>query len=212
VPHSLAFAFFPQWLLELRQGLPGLKCRLTALNVHDAVLKLTEGHCDLLLAYHHPLQPLELASDRYEMLSLGEETLAPYARPDAEGRPMFCLPGSAQRRVPFLGYAPGAYLSRLVEQILKQAPGAAMLDTVYETDMAEGLKAMAVEGHGLAFLPASSVRKEVRARKLVPAGESPDWALTMDVRIYRERPSVAKRVKTAVEAVWTHLQQHRAQH
>jgi DNA-binding transcriptional LysR family regulator len=212
VPHSLAFAFFPQWLLELRQGLPGLKCRLTALNVHDAVLKLTEGHCDLLLAYHHPLQPLELASDRYEMLSLGEETLAPYARPDAEGRPMFCLPGSAQRRVPFLGYAPGAYLSRLVEQILKQAPGAAMLDTVYETDMAEGLKAMAVEGHGLAFLPASSVRKEVRGRKLVPAGESPDWALTMDVRIYRERPSVAKRVKTAVEAVWTHLQQHRAQH
>ena len=28
--------------------------------------------------------------------------------------------------------------------------------------MAEGLKAMALEGHGLAFLPASSVRKELR--------------------------------------------------
>jgi LysR family transcriptional regulator, hypochlorite-specific transcription factor HypT len=194
-PHSLAFAFFPQWLLELRQSLPGLKSRLTALNVHDAVLKLTEGHCDLLLAYHH------------EMLSLGEETLAPYARPDAEGNPLYRLPGTASRRVPFLGYAPGAYLSRLVEQILKHARNSAMLDTLYETDMAEGLKAMALEGHGLAFLPASSVRKEVRARKLVPAGESPDWALTMDVRIYRERPTVAKRVKPQVEALWSHLQQ-----
>ena len=28
--------------------------------------------------------------------------------------------------------------------------------------MAEGLKAMALEGHGLAFLPASSVRKELQ--------------------------------------------------
>jgi LysR family transcriptional regulator, hypochlorite-specific transcription factor HypT len=206
VPHSLAFAFFPQWLLELRQGLPGLKCRLTALNVHDAVLKLTEGHCDLLLAYHHPLQPLELAPGRYEMLSLGEETLAPYSRPNSEGQALFHLPGSATQRVPFLGYAPGAYLSRLVEQILKQAPRPAVLDTIYETDMAEGLKAMALEGHGLAFLPASSVRKEVRARRLVSAGESPDWALTMDVRIYRERPTVAKRVRPGVEALWTHLQ------
>jgi DNA-binding transcriptional LysR family regulator len=55
--------------------------------------------------------------------------------------------------VPFLGYASGAYMARLVEVILKQAGGAAALDPIYETDMAEGLKAMALEGHGLAFLP-----------------------------------------------------------
>jgi LysR family transcriptional regulator, hypochlorite-specific transcription factor HypT len=206
VPHSLAFAFFPHWLLELRHSLPKLKSRLTALNVHDAVLQLTEGHCDLLLAYHHPLQPLEVAPDRYEMLSLGEETLAPYARPNEDGQSMFCLPGTAQQPIPFLGYAPGAYLSRLVDQILKSAPQPAMLDTVYETDMAEGLKAMALEGHGLAFLPASSVRKDVRARRLAPAGPSPSWALTMEVRIYRERPSVAKRIRPSVEALWSHLQ------
>ena len=30
-----------------------LKSRLIALNVHDAVMHLTEGSCDLLLAYHH---------------------------------------------------------------------------------------------------------------------------------------------------------------
>jgi LysR family transcriptional regulator, hypochlorite-specific transcription factor HypT len=57
LPHTLAFAFFPQWLLELRRSLPQLKTRLIALNVHDAVLRLTEGHCDLLLAYDHPSQP-----------------------------------------------------------------------------------------------------------------------------------------------------------
>jgi len=95
VPHSLAFTFFPHWLMDLRQNFGAVKTRLTALNVHDAVLRLTEGGCDLLMAYHHPSQPLQLSADRYEMLTLGQETLAPFARADSEGRPIWRLPGNA---------------------------------------------------------------------------------------------------------------------
>ncbi len=203
VPHTLAFAFFPHWLLELKRGFPGLKSRLIALNVHDAVLRLTEGHCDLLIAYHHPSQPLQLAAERYEMLSLGQETLAPYSRADSAGQPLFRLPGDAAAPLPFLSYASGAYMARLVDQIVKHAPHAPQLEPVYETDMAESLKAMALEGHGLAFLPASSVRKDVRARRLVSAGDG--WELTMEVRIYRERPEVARVVKPGAAALWDHL-------
>jgi DNA-binding transcriptional LysR family regulator len=205
LPHTLAFAFFPQWLLELRRSLPQLKTRLIALNVHDAVLRLTEGHCDLLLAYDHPSQPLQLSADRYEMLTLGQETLAPFARADADGRPVWRLPGTASSKLPFLSYASGAYMARLVEHILKGAPQPAHLSVVYETDMAESLKAMALEGHGLAFLPASSVKKDLRAKRLAPAGEPGRWELTMDVRIVRERPASARSVKPGAQALWTHL-------
>jgi DNA-binding transcriptional LysR family regulator len=50
---------------------------------------------------------------------------------------------------------------------------------------------MALEGHGIAFLPMSAVQKEVRAKKLVSAAppELKDLHITMDVRVYRERPS-----------------------
>jgi DNA-binding transcriptional LysR family regulator len=207
LPHTLAFAFFPQWLLDLRRSFPQLKTRLIALNVHDAVLRLTEGHCDLLLAYDHPSQPLQLAPERYEMLTLGQETLAPFARADSEGRPIWRLPGSASGKLPFLSYASGAYMARLVEHILKGAPQAAYLNLVYETDMAESLKAMALEGHGLAFLPASSVRKDVRAKRLAAAGEAGQWELTMDVRLVRERPESARVVKPGAAALWAHLSQ-----
>ena len=119
VPHTLAFTFFPHWLMslkrDLRAALGEVKSRLTALNVHDAVLRLTEGGCDLLIAYHHASQPLQLAPERYEMLSLGSETLAPYAKADADGQPLFRLPGPLGQRVPFLSYAAGAYLARLVD-------------------------------------------------------------------------------------------------
>ncbi|MGE5864879.1 MAG: LysR family transcriptional regulator, partial [Rhizobacter sp.] len=131
VPHSLAVTFFPHWVMDVRQRFGALKSRLIALNVHDAVLHLTEGNCDLLISYHHPSQPLALNPDRYEMLSLGHEVLAPYARGDESGRPLFRLPAPHDERVPFLSYASGAYLGRLVELIIKQSPVPLNLDPIY---------------------------------------------------------------------------------
>jgi LysR family transcriptional regulator, hypochlorite-specific transcription factor HypT len=205
VPHTLAFAFFPHWLMDLRQSFGAIKTRLTALNVHDAVLRMTEGGCDLLIAYHHPSQPLPLSAERYDMLPLASETLAPYAKAGPDGQPLFRLPGRPGARVPFLGYASGAYMARLVEFIVSQAGQSLALDPIYETDMAEGLKAMALEGHGLAFLPRSSVRKELMGRRLVAAAPDGALALTMAVRIYRERPESARHVKPGVQALWDYL-------
>jgi len=205
VPHSLAFSFFPHWLMDLRQRFGALKSRLSTLNVHDATMQLSEGHCDLLVVYHHPSQPLQLDPERYEMVSLGHETLAAYARADSQGLPMFSLPGHPGQKIPFLSYGSGAYLGRMVELIVKGSPVALQLDSIYETDMAEGLKAMALEGHGLAFLPASSVSKELKSGRLVLAAPSGQFELSMDLRMYRERPELSRRTKPAALALWDFL-------
>ena len=118
-------------------------------------------------------------------------------------------------------YAPGAYLGQVTDLLLKQAGTAIHLDRVYETDMAEGLKVMALEGHGIAFLPQSAVRKEIRARTLVSAlpPEIDRLEATMEIRAYRERPiapgksstrpgkadAPAPRAKGSVEALWAYL-------
>lgn len=205
VPHSLAFTFFPHWVMDLRKRFGAMKSRLIALNVHDAVMQLTEGSCDLLIAYHHPSQPLQLSPDRYEMLSLGHETIAPYAKADDNGQPMFHIPAAPGGRVPFLSYGSGAYLGRLVDLIVKLSPVPLHLDPIYETDMAEGLKAMALEGHGLAFLPGSSVKKELKSKRLVRASAPGACELAMEVRIYRERPEVARHIKPGAQALWDFL-------
>lgn len=206
VSHALAFTHLPGWLMQLRRAMGPVKCRVIALNVHNAMLRLTEGHCDFLMAYHHDAQPLQLPSARYDMVSLGVETLAPFSRTDRDGAPLFTLPGTARAPVPYLAYAPGAYLARLVEELIKQAPKPPHLLALYETDMAEGLKAMALEGHGMAFLPTGSVAKEVRAGRLAPAGDA-SYQLTMDVRLYRQRPANARETRPAAQALWDHVQQ-----
>ncbi len=225
VPYSLAFTFFPAWVSGMRDTFGPIKSRLIAFNMHDAVMRLVEGSCDLLIAYHHPSQPFQLDADRYEMLCLGEEIVAPFVKPDASGAPLFQLPGRVGQPLPYLAYSPGAYLGQLVELILKESGAAIHLDRVYETDMAEGLKAMALEGQGIAFLPRGTVKKELRAKRLVsamPPGAT-GMNITLEVRVYRERPALKElprggspvsrgattapktAPKSAARSLWDHL-------
>jgi DNA-binding transcriptional LysR family regulator len=73
---------------------------------------------------------------------------------------------------------------------------------------------MALEGHGVAFLPSSTVKKELHARRLVPAapqrsGNGSAWEVTMEVRIYRERPESARYAKPGAQALWDFLSRDR---
>ena len=207
VPHTLAFTFFPTWVADLREGFGPIKSRLIALNVHDAVMRLVEGGCDLLIAYHHPSQPLQLDAGRYDMVVLGHEVIAPFAQPGPDGLSRFTLPGSPDRPLPYLGYAPGAYLGGVTDGILKQARQPIHLDRVYETDMAEGLKVMAVEGHGIAFLPRSAVKKELASGALVQVelSDRTPLELTMQVRAYREKQGARAQPKASALELWNFL-------
>lgn len=200
VPHTLSFSFFPKWLSKVEQGFGPLSCRLQASNVHDALLAFVEGGCDLLMCYHHPKQPVDLADPRYSGLRLGVESLRPYVRSKPDRSPRHALPGSAAQPLPFLGYANNAYFRLMTDLILEAAPEPTFLSLRYETDMAEGLKNMVLEGHGVAFLPTSSVQRELRSRQLVLAADQ-GWSVDMEVRLYRDK----KRSRPELDAFWDYL-------
>ena len=208
VPHTLSLTFVPKWIKALEAGFGPIGARLIALNVHDAVMTIVEGGCDLLLCYHHPRQPVQLDASRYDMLVLGEEMLRAYSHCDRSGVPNFMLPGSARVPLPFLSYTSNAYLGRMVDLILSDAKKAPYLEKRYETDMAEGLKMMALEGHGLAFLPESAVIRELKQKQLARADDGgAEWEVRMEIRLYRERPSPQRPGKAVVSRLWDYLSQ-----
>jgi DNA-binding transcriptional LysR family regulator len=67
---------------------------------------------------------------------------------------------------------------------------------------------MALEGHGVAFLPHSAVKKELRSRRLVSAAppDAEGLHMTMDVRAYREKPNGKDTPKGTAQALWSYLQ------
>jgi DNA-binding transcriptional LysR family regulator len=208
VPHTLSLTFMPKWMTGLESGFGKLNTRLMALNVHDAVMTMVEGGCDLLLCYHHPRQPVQLDASRYDMITLGSEALRAYARCNKAGVPDLVLPGTAKVPLPFLSYTSNAYLGRMVDLILVDAKRPLYLEKCYETDMAEGLKMMALEGHGVVFLPESAVTREVKQKHLARAdGGKPEWEVNMEIRLYRERTSAQRPGKPIVARLWDYLLQ-----
>jgi DNA-binding transcriptional LysR family regulator len=96
----------------------------------------------------------------------------------------------------------------MVELILADAKKPLYLEKRYETDMAEGLKMMALEGHGVAFLPESAVTREVKLKQLASVDHNaPEWEATMEIRLYRERPTVQRPGKPVVARLWAYLLQ-----
>jgi DNA-binding transcriptional LysR family regulator len=206
VPHTLSLTYMPKWMTRLESGFGPINTRLIALNVHDAVMTIVEGGCDLLLCYHHPRQPVQLDASRYDMIVLGTESLRAYARCDKSGVPDMILPGTAAHPLPFLSYTSNAYLGRMVETILSDTKKPLFLEKRYETDMAEGLKMMALEGHGVVFLPESAVTRELKQKQLARAdGGQPGWEVDMEIRLYRERPTSARPGKPVVGRLWDYL-------
>ena len=214
VPHNLSLAFFPQWIKEASKHLSGVSFRLRALNVHDAVMTLLGGSSDLLIAYSHPCSSLRLDPLQYASKLLGVERMFLYGLSDlgAQFEKTPCL------EVPFLAYGAGAYLGKIADHIVTQSPIHINLKKVYETDMAEGLKSMVLAGHGYAFLPESSVKKEFDEGLIVKAFPCEGNLLDaeLEIRLFREldesllevqprlenSTSIKQRI---IENLWSHL-------
>ena len=81
------------------------------------------------------------------------------------------------------------------------------LNRVYETDMAESLKMMALEGHGISFFPMSAVQKELREKKLVQVRlvDGPSLEVTMEIRVYRDKPPSMHPTNEKADLLWRHL-------
>jgi len=180
----------------------------TTLHLSGELFKQMTGTRIVHVPYKAVQQALtEIIAGQVDLIFDNQPSIAPYAKADASGEPLFRLPAAPGHRVPFLSYASGAYLGQMVEAITRLAPAPLNLESIYETDMAEGLKAMAIEGHGLAFLPTNSVARELNAGRLVRAAPPGQHELTMEIRIYRERPEVARHAKAGAVALWQFLRE-----
>lgn len=189
--HTLCLTFLPQWLTGLRGRIGPVASRVLPDNFHICVQALVEGGYDFLLTFHHPGVPNPLDPERYPHLVVGRDSLAAVASPAiaAEGE----AEGSA--RLPLLQYSRGSFLGLLaaIAQAQDGAPPTFLAHTD-ENSMAEALKFMAIEGHGVAWLPKSLVAPEIASGRLVVVAPE----LPMDIRLYRS----ADRSRPFLDRVW----------
>ncbi len=170
IQHSLAASFLAPWLARLPLSRDDLLVRATADNLHDCVRGLEEGGVDLLVCYTHGELPLRLDAARYPAMPLALDSLVPFSRPDAQGRPLHALQPGAARPVPWLAYGEGTFLARAASLALQGGLQAPALHAVVESALAEALRGSAIAGLGVAWLPLSLVADDLQRGLLVRAG------------------------------------------
>jgi DNA-binding transcriptional LysR family regulator len=185
--HTLCLTFLPRWLTGLRERVGPVASRVLPDNFNICVQALVEGGYDFLLTFHHPSVANPLDPERFPHRVIGRDSLAAVASPGVAAQ--------AHARLPLLQYSRGSFLGLLAATAQAQdgAPTTFLAHT-NENSMAEALKFMALEGHGVAWLPRSLVASEIGSGALaVVAPELP-----MDIRLYRS----AERSRPFLERVW----------
>lgn len=180
--HTLALTFFPRWLKEIEAIAGPLSSRLLPDDFHSCVQALVEGGYDFLLTFHHPSAPVLLDPEQFPYLVVGFDSLVSVRAPGPE-------PAEA---LPRLAYAQNSFLGRV--SLAAQAGASDAPTHTNENAMAEALKFMTLEGHGLASLPRSLVERELADGRLIAIGREE----RLEVRLYRN----AAYRRPAVTSVW----------
>ena len=197
--HTLALTFFPKWLKQSEQELGPVKSRMMAGNMHDCVQSLVSKDSDFLLYYAHHQAPVILDQVKYPSVKLATEKMIPVSAMADDGTPLFTLESGAGP-MPYLAYTSDTFLGKVVTLIEKHIDVDCELQSRYSNSMSEALKSMALEGHGLAWVPKSCVKREFQHKELVQIGEE-HHCLDLEIHLVR----TSNRLKPEAERLWSWL-------
>jgi len=187
--HTLSLRFFPRWFRDIEAQIGRIGSRLLPDDFHSCLQAIVEGSYDFLLTFHHSNVPILLEPELYPHLVVGADSFV------AVRSPTLTDGADGTAPLPLLSYASNSFLGRVATFAQAQA-GAPSVHVAHtnENAMAEALKFMALEGHGLAWLPRSLVARELEEASLVMVGPE----IPLEIRLYRS----ARRTRPVVERVW----------
>ncbi len=197
MPHSLAVGFFPYWWQATTRADKKLNAKVIADNYHDCVEMLLSGACHILLCYRNEAVPDPLSASGCEGMAIDHDRLLLVSVPNDKGQPLHSVGVMNGPRVPFLNYAPDAFLGKVTASLLNSIDQRLDFELRYESAFAEAVRAQTLTGAGVSWLPHSLIVGDLKDGRLVLAGDNlPEAAL--EIWIYKS----AKDRSSIVEALW----------
>ena len=187
---TLAQYFIPAWLKNLQPSIvtEAFSVRTGYGNVDEYLSALEDGLVDFFVCYEDPTGTIINDTDKFRSLLLGSETLIPIVSPDENGKPRFWLPTAKPgSSIPYLH----TYSHPLVWPIkahIEKRYGDLNFEPVYESSIAAAIKAMVLEGYGVAWVPKSVVEDDLAEGRLVRAATKEDDIL-LDIKIFCYEPN-----------------------
>ncbi|MGM4910666.1 LysR family transcriptional regulator [Rhizobium sp. 768_B6_N1_8] len=200
--HALSFIFFPGWIQALGHEASTMPIRLLSDNMNECERIMTEGRAQFLLCHDHQNSRIRLDRNAYRHVALATDRLIPVSGRDRDGRPLQSISEATDRTIPHLAFEETSGMGRILSSALSAHTGQLHLSTVFTSHLAMALKALAIEGKGVAWIPESLAADEMGPDGRLTSAGSADWAV--DVKIVLIRPRA--RMTDIAESFWTLVQ------
>jgi LysR family transcriptional regulator, hypochlorite-specific transcription factor HypT len=204
--HVLSLYFFPRWLAQLEEKLRLGPVQTMSDSSYGCEELMLQRRVQFVLCYADEASPGRLDEGQYPMVRLGEEMLVPVSAATSSGQPRHRIGGG--ETLPVLGYGEPSALGRILRQRLRPlfeagAAGAspAAMSVVFTAVNGVLLRAMALEGRGVAWLPMALVADDLQAGRLADAGGGAH-RVPVEIRLYRQRAAMAQ----VAESLWRLVQ------
>lgn len=197
--HALSFTFLLGWLrsLESRTAVGPITLVSDVLVRCEAML--LESQVQFVLSHAHPQSSSELLAKDFPFVRVGSDKLIPVSAPDATGRARYQLtqatPGAP---LPLLSYSSESGLGRILREVRGAALERCPAHSVFTAHLASVLRTVALDGRGMAWLPHTLIAEDLATARLIEAAPA-EWAIEMEIRLYRDRSPLG----TAAEEFWS---------
>jgi DNA-binding transcriptional LysR family regulator len=197
VTYSLSLKFFPRWMHEIEKRLGPASLRLMSYDGERCRDAVSRGDCHFMISHYESRLGQDFEKARLRSLVLATDTLIPVTTGNPDRRPVLVDTEPGHKRIPYLRYTPGSFMGRTLDLFFQSLEAPPELETRFETSVAEGMKGMIIEGHGLGWLPKSLIGSELASGQLARVGP-PEWDLDFEVRLFRPTTRLPK----SAERLW----------
>ncbi|MBY3040413.1 LysR family transcriptional regulator [Rhizobium leguminosarum] len=185
--HALSFTFFPGWVQSLGSSVATVPIRLLSDNMNECEKMMAEGRAQFLLCHFHPNSEIRLHEADFKHVELASDILLPVAQRGKEGAPIHKLPGTPEIPVPHISFDEKSGMGRILAANLSPVESELHLVRVFTSHLAMVLKALALEGKGVAWIPRSLASSELEPEgKLAVAGDE-RWMVPVKIVLIRSR-------------------------
>lgn len=212
--HALSLTFFPTWLGRVEARLPVGRKMGPIQMVSDSFAAcedlMLQRRAQFLLCHGHPEVANRLDPAQFDFTVVGEDRLLPVSAPNSAGTPLHAIvapaaPGprkgsKARVPLPVLTYGEASGIGQIMRAVMGDALGernGLSTRAVFTAHHAVLLKTMAIDGRGVAWLPASLIASELASGALCLAGDEA-WTVPIEVRLFRPRAPLSE----TAEALW----------
>ncbi|MDO8447913.1 MAG: LysR family transcriptional regulator [Rhodoferax sp.] len=195
--HVLSLSFFPSWLSGIEAQLRLGPIQIISDNLVACEELMLQRRIQFLLCHGHSSVASRLDDVQFTFTRVSHDVLLPVTAPLADGQAQHWIDDAPQKPVPVLAYGQDSGLGRIMRALMPSALEEAPFTTVFTAHHAVLLKTMAKEGRGIAWLPQSLIKDDLRSGTLVAAG-SLRWHIPVDIRLYRPRAALS----APAEALW----------